>query len=91
MAICSDIMSDVLSFSTSHSLLLTGLTNAQAVRTAEMADISAVCYVQGKRPSSEAVQLAREKGILLLCTPLSAFEACGRLAAAGLQPCGVPG
>ena len=91
MAICSDIMSDVLSFSTSQSLLLTGLTNIQAVRTAEMADIAAICYVQGKRPGPDSLSLAREKGILLLSTPLGSFESSGRLHAAGLEACGVLG
>jgi hypothetical protein len=86
-AICSDSMSDVLCFSTSGSLLLTGITNPQAVRTAEVADIPAVCFVQGKQPAAETVALAREKGILLLSTPLSSYESCGRLYAAGLRGC----
>jgi hypothetical protein len=80
----SDLMSDVLAFVKTDSLLLTGLTNPQVVRTAEMAEIIAVCFVRGKRPPSETVALAREKGIPLLVTDCSMFEACGRLYQQGL-------
>lgn len=86
-AIASDMMSDVLSFGAAGSLLITGCTNPQSVRTAELADIAVVCYVQGKHPSPASVQLATEKGILLLATEYSLFDACGRLHAAGLKGC----
>jgi hypothetical protein len=79
-----DLMSDVLSLRRRAQLLLTGLTTAQAVRTAELSDIPAVCYVDGKRPAEEAVDLARENGIALMATRFSMFTACGKLAAAGL-------
>jgi hypothetical protein len=82
----SDLMSDVLipSGACAGSLLLTGLTNAQVVRVAEISDFTAVCFVRGKPPQPEAVQLAEEKGISLLVAPLSMFAACGRLYAHGL-------
>jgi hypothetical protein len=86
-ACASDLMSDVLCFSRSGSLLLTGLTNPQAVRTAEMSEISAVCFVRGKNPPAETVQLARRSGIPLLVCGASMFEACGRLYEAGLRGC----
>jgi hypothetical protein len=83
----SDLMSDVLCFSKSRSLLLTGLTNPQAVRTAEMSEIAAVCFVRGKRPPVETVELARHNQIPLLLTERSMYAACGLLWAAGLQGC----
>ena len=54
----SDLMSDVLSFGKRGSLLLTGLTNPQAARTAEMAEVAAVCFVRGRQPPKETVELA---------------------------------
>jgi len=80
----SDLMSDVLTFSGAGSLLLTGLTNAQVIRAAEISDFAGVCFVRGKKPQPEAVQLAGERGIAMLVTPLSMFESCGRLHAMGL-------
>ena len=79
-----DLMSDVLAFSGPRSLLLTGLTNPQVVRTAEMAELAAVCFVRGKKPERVAVDLAVEKGIPLLRTQLPMFESCGKLHALGL-------
>lgn len=86
-AFASDLMSDVLAFATEGSLLLTGLTNAQVVRTAEMLDMSAVVFVRGKRPQAEAVELARSRGIPLLSTPYILYESCGRLYQCGIAGC----
>jgi predicted transcriptional regulator len=80
----SDLMSDVLTSSGEGSLLLTGLTNAQVIRVAEVADFVAVCFVRGKKPQPETLQLAGERGIPVLVTPLSMYDACGRLYVKGL-------
>ena len=80
----SDLMSDVLAFIKPGALLLTGLASAQSVRTADVADAKAVVYVRGKEPDEATVALAKEKGLPLLCTELTMYEACGRLHAAGL-------
>jgi len=87
MACGCDLMSDVLSFTKEDSLLLTGLTNIQVVRTAEMANIKALVFVRGKEPDREAIALARVKNIPLLRTELPMYEACGRLYRAGLRGC----
>ena len=83
----SDLMSDVLSFSRPQAVLLTGLTSPQAVRTAEIADIVAICFAFGKRPQTETVQLARESSIPLFVTPFTLFTASGRLYELGLPGC----
>jgi predicted transcriptional regulator len=82
-----DLMSDVLSFIKSDALLLTGLTNPQVVRTAEMADVAAVCFVRGKCPPDETVRLAGDKKLPLMATKLTLYECCGRLYREGLQSC----
>ena len=61
MVAASDLMSDVLAFVKTDSLLLNGLINPQVVRTAEMAEIAAICFVRGKRPQEETIKLANEK------------------------------
>jgi predicted transcriptional regulator len=87
MACGADLLSDVLAFTKSESLLLTGLTHPQVIRTAEIAEIKAVCFVRGKRPSAETVELAKEKGVPLLCTSLPMYESCGRLYCRDLPGC----
>jgi len=83
-----DLMSDVLSFIKPHALLLTGLANRQAVRTAQVADVRAIVFVRGKRPDADTVALAKEKDLPLLVTDLRLYEACGRLYMHGLRGCG---
>lgn len=83
----SDLMSDVLSFIKPGSLLLTGLTNPQVVRTAEMADLGAICFVRGKKPEQATTKLAESKNIPLLTTSFPMFESCGRLYQKGLKGC----
>ena len=48
----ADLMSDVLAFVNERTVLLTGLTNPQVIRTAEMMDLAAIIYVRGKRPDA---------------------------------------
>jgi predicted transcriptional regulator len=80
----ADLMSDVLAFAAPGGILLTGLRNVQSVITSHVAEVRAIVYVRGKRPDDEAVRLAEQKGIPLLTTPLSMFEACGRLYEKGM-------
>jgi predicted transcriptional regulator len=85
MAYCADLMSDVLAFSITSSLLITGLTNTQVIRTAEVADIKAIVFVQSKRPDIDTIALAEEKRIPLLVTDYSTFDVCGKLYERGLR------
>lgn len=87
MACGSDLMSDVLAYIKADSLLLTGLTNSQVVRTAEMAEIPAICFVRGKKPQEETIKLAQKSNIPLLTTKFSMYESCGRLYREGLLGC----
>jgi len=89
MACGADLMSDVLAFTHAGTLLLTGLTNPQVVRTAEMAGINAIVFVRGKVPPAETIALAKEKDIPLMATRYTMYETCGRLYEAGLPGCGV--
>ncbi len=85
----ADLMSDVLAFTHEGTLLMSGLTNPQVVRTAEMAGIRAIVFVRGKIPPAETVALAEEKGIPLLASKFTMFETCGRVYKAGLPSCGL--
>jgi predicted transcriptional regulator len=89
MACGADLMSDVLAFTHTGTLLLTGLTNSQVVRTAEMAGIRAIVFVRGKYPPPETISLAEEKNIPLLASRYTMYETCGRLYDSGLASCGL--
>lgn len=89
-AYAADLMSDVLAFARPGSLLLTGLTNVQIVRTAQMLDIPAVVFVRGKHPQKETVELASRVGMPLLLSRKSLYETSGIIYQAGLKPCEIP-
>ena len=80
----SDMMSDVLAYVKDQAVLLTGLVNAQVVRTAEMMDMVCIVFVRSKCPTEEMVELARESNLVLLKTKKRMYEACGKLYAGGL-------
>lgn len=83
---CSDLMSDVLTIDTDKMLLITGMTNVQTIRTAEMADILCILLVRKKKATPEMLQLAKENGMAILETSYSMFKAAGVLYGAGLIP-----
>ena len=87
MACGSDLMSDVLAFIKSETLLLTGLTTPQVIYSAENSGVDVVCFVRGKKPLRETVDLAKEKRIILIATKNPMFESCGRLYRNGLIGC----
>ena len=83
----ADLMSDVLAFAKAGSLLLTGLTNAQVVKTAATRHIAAIILVRGKEPSTEAVDMAKELQIPILSTKYILFETAGILYSKGIVGC----
>ena len=80
----SDMMSDVLAFVKDQAVLLTGLVNAQVIRTAEMMDMVCIVLVRSKLPTPEMVELAKESGIVLLSSKKRMYDACGILYTHGL-------
>jgi len=85
-AFCSDLMSDVLTLGCQDIILITGLANLQAIRTAEMADITYILFVRDKVITEEMLELANENDMVLLRCQSSMFKVAGELFAAGLQP-----
>jgi len=86
-AFMADLMSDVLAFATAGSLLITGLTNPQVLRTADVIDIAAIIMGRGKRLSPEMTQLAEMMNIPVLTTKYILFEVAGRLYSKGIRGC----
>ena len=81
----SDMMSDVLAFVKDQAVLITGLLNQQAIRTAAMMDMVCVVFVRGKRPDNDILEVAKQNGIAVMTTTHRMFTACGLLYEAGLN------
>lgn len=80
----ADLMSDVLAFGTEGMVLMTGLTNPQVIRTAEMAGINVIVFVRDKVPPPETLEAAEESGVTVVSTGYTMYEACGILYKSGL-------
>jgi predicted transcriptional regulator len=80
-----DLMSEMLAFASSHTLLITSLLNPHVIHTAEIMDAVGVVFVGGKRPPEEVINCARQRSIPLLTTPFLMFKSCGLLFARGLE------
>ena len=83
--VAADLMSEIMLETKDCSIMITGLINTQVIRTAEMMNIFAIIFVRGKELRSEMIDLAQDRGIAVLKTPLSMFEVCGRLYESGLK------
>jgi predicted transcriptional regulator len=77
--VASDGMSEILAFAKSSELMITGLTNIQSIRTADIAGVSAVIYCRGKRPDKKVVDFAKLKRIPVMITKMVMFDICGIL------------
>jgi predicted transcriptional regulator len=83
--VASDGMSEILAFARSKELMITGLTNIQSIRTADIAGVSAVIYCRGKRPDGRVIEFAKTKKIPILVTKMVMFDICGILYNKGLK------
>lgn len=85
-AFSSDLMSDVLTRDYENTLLITGLSNLQAIRTAEMSDIGQIIIARGKDVSEEMIALAEQSDIVLLKCNYSMYRISGILYNEGIKP-----
>ncbi|HNR30267.1 MAG TPA: hypothetical protein PKI11_05220 [Candidatus Hydrogenedentes bacterium] len=74
-----DRMSDLLSHVSDTTLLVTHIANHGLVRLIELMDAPGICLVNGAAPDQLVEEAARRCGTVLLVSPASLFETCGRL------------
>lgn len=84
-AFASDLMSDVLTVEKEDMILITGLSNLQTIRTAEMSEISFIIIARDKKSSTDMISLAEENNIMLIESPFSLFHISGKLYNAGVK------
>jgi predicted transcriptional regulator len=74
-----DLISEMLAFASSNTLLITSLTNPHVIHTAEVMDAVGVVFVGGKKPSLSMIKQVNSSRIPLLSTDLLIFKCCGLL------------
>ena len=81
----SDLLSDVLAHARPRMLWVTIQIHRNVVSVAATNDIAAVLFTCGRRPDASVIAEAEAEGIALLVTPLTTYEAAGRLWQAGFH------
>jgi hypothetical protein len=81
----SDLLSDVLAHARPGMLWLTLQTHRNVVSCAATRDLGAVLITCGRHPEPSVIAEAGENDLALLSTPLSTYEAAGRLWETGLR------
>ena len=81
----SDLLSDVLAHAGAGMLWVTIQTHHNVVSVAATKDIAAVLFTCGRKPDPAIIAEAEKEGIALWTTPLSTYEAAGRLWKAGVK------
>jgi predicted transcriptional regulator len=81
----ADLMSDVLRFARTGSLLLTGLTNNQVLQVSEILDLKGIIFVRGKVPDKSIIEEAEKRKLPLLASDRLMFDTCGILYSKGLK------
>ncbi len=75
-AICSDLMSDVLTRDGDGAVLVTSLASVQSLRAADIVGVTAVILSNGKRPDPQMLSTARDLSVSLLTSDRPSFEIC---------------
>jgi predicted transcriptional regulator len=80
-----DLISEMLIYVSPNTLLITSLTNAHIIHTAQVMDAVGVVFVGGKKPDSVVIKNAEMSNIPLLSTPHLIFDCCGLLFGNGIK------
>jgi hypothetical protein len=81
----SDLLSDVLAHAEPGTIWLTIQTHRNVISVAATKDIAVVLFTCGRKPYAEIIAEAEQEGVALLTTPLTTYEAAGKLWEAGVR------
>ncbi len=84
-AYMSDILSDVMAKAKKESLWITNMTHMNVIAICFFKTLAAVILPDGLRPEEDVLAKAHEKNIVVLSTPLTAFDVAGRLYEMGIR------
>ena len=81
----SDLLSDVMAHAQDGDAWITMQRHVNTVAVAQLKNLAGIVIVNDRQPEPDMVARAADHGVALVTTPLAAFEAAGRLYAAGLR------
>lgn len=80
-AYIGDLLSWVMGKAESGNAWITIMSGINVIAVATLADVSCVVLAEGVMPDRDAMEAATAKGVNILSTTLSAYEAAKRIAA----------
>ena len=81
----SDLLSDVIAHSRRGDLWITLQVHQNIVAVAALKELAGIVVIGGKEPAEETIEKAKEENVVVLTSPLPAFELSGRLYEMGLR------
>ncbi len=81
----TDLLSDVIAHGRKDDVWVTLQVHPNIVAVAVLKELAAVVLVNGREPAPETLEQAERQGVVLLGSPLSAFELVGRLHGLGVK------
>ena len=81
----SDLLSDVMANAQDGDAWITMQRHVNTVAVAQLKNLAGIVIVNGRQPETDMAARAAEHGVAVVTTPLPAFDAAGRLYAAGLR------
>ena len=79
-----DLLSWVMAHGTAGMAWVTVQTHMNVIAVASLMEMAAVIIPEGIKMEAPSLEKAKEEGITVLESPLTAYEICARLAAKGL-------
>ncbi len=79
-----DLLSWVMAHGDEGMAWVTVQTHLNVIAVAVLSDMACVVLPEDIRMEEEPLRKAKDEGMTVLTSPLTAFEICGRLAAAGV-------
>lgn len=81
----SDLLSDVMGNALEGDVWITMQKHINVIAVAKLKVLASVILVNGRQPDAETVTRAESEGVVVISTPLAAFDAAGILFAEGLR------
>lgn len=75
----SDLLSDVMGFAQEGNVWITLQTHKNVIAIASLKELAAVVLVKDSKPEPDALEQAKEEGIVLLGTKEETFETVGKI------------
>jgi hypothetical protein len=81
----SDMLSDVMGSAEQGSLWITIQKHQNIVAVAVMKSLAAIVLIKDRTPDDDTRRKADEEGVVILSTPMGAFELAGKLHGLGIE------